>query len=150
MNWNDKARDFRRARNRRLQLPLLLWWCTSCLSLILATQLFGRDVHVASIPALQSVLANASPGDKIVVADGDYLTSSPLIIARTGTKLQPIEVAAQTIGGVKIEGVAGFTFNRPAAYVILRGFRFDHDAGTVKLPEGTHHCRVTRNVFELK
>src|SRR5215216_3522397 len=92
--------------------------------LLLAPPLFGREVQVASITKLQTALANASPGDKIVVANGEYLTASPLVIVKAGTKLQPIEVAAQTIGGVKIKGVAGFTFNSPAAYVILRGFKF--------------------------
>jgi poly(beta-D-mannuronate) lyase len=118
--------------------------------LMLAPPLFGRQVQVASIPELQTALANAFPGDRIVVADGEYLTASPLIIAKAGNKLQTIEVASQTIGGVTIKGTAGFTFNSPAAYVTLRGFKFNHEAGIVSLPEGTHHCRVTRNVFELK
>src|SRR5215208_65990 len=99
MTWNNKIREFRRALNGRLQLSVFLWWSTPCLFLILAPLLFGREVQVASIPALKSVLANASPGDKIVVADGDYLTASPLIIASAGTKLQRIEVGAKTIGG---------------------------------------------------
>ncbi len=112
--------------------------------------LWAREVQVASIPELRSALANASPGDKIVVSDGAYLNSKPLEITNAGTNLRPIEVAAQTIGGVEIKGTAGFKFSSPAAYVTLRGFKFTHEAGTVNLPEGTHHCRVTRNVFELK
>jgi poly(beta-D-mannuronate) lyase len=58
--------------------------------------------------------------------------------------------AEQSVGGVEIKGSVGFSFASPAAYVILRGFRFTHQAGTISLPEGTHHCRITRNVFELK
>lgn len=118
--------------------------------LMLAPPLCGREVQVASIPELRSALAHASPGDKIVVSDGEYLNTSPLEITNAGTNLKPIEVTAQTIGGVEIKGTAGFKFRSPAAYVILRGFKFTHEAGTVNLPEGTHHCRVTRNLFELK
>jgi poly(beta-D-mannuronate) lyase len=118
--------------------------------LMLGAPLFGREVHVGSISELQSALAHASPGTTIVVATGDYLNTSPLIIVNAGTKGEPIEVRAERDGGVQINGTSGFTFASPAAYVNLRGFKFTHEAGTINLPEGTHHCRVTRNVFELK
>ncbi|MEX2310029.1 MAG: polysaccharide lyase 6 family protein [Pirellulales bacterium] len=99
---------------------------------------------------LQAVVADAPPGDKVVVADGVYDSTSAIDIAIAGTERQPIEIAAESVGGVEIRGSAGFRFRSPAAYVVLRGFKFTHDAGTVTLDVGTHHCRVTRNVFELK
>jgi hypothetical protein len=139
-----------RAISNAIAVKCVAWQYWPCILLILAPPLFGREVHVASIPDLRSALANASPGDKIVVSNGEYLNTSPLEIAKAGTKLQPIEVSAQAVGGVEIKGTAGFKFNGSAAYVILRGFKFTHEAGTVHLPEETHHCRVTRNVFELK
>jgi poly(beta-D-mannuronate) lyase len=123
---------------------------STCLLIFCAAPLFGRDVQVATIQDLRAALASASPGDKIVVANGDYASTRPLIVAKAGTKDLPIEISAQAIGKVEIKGSSGFEFESPAAYVTLRGFKFTHTAGTLKLPAGTHHCRVTRNVFELK
>src|SRR4029078_1275576 len=56
----------------------------------------------------------------------------------------------QSVGGVEIKGRTGFAIEGPAAYVVLSGFKFTHDAATVTLSDGTPHCRVTRNVFALK
>src|SRR5262245_17925937 len=93
---------------------------------LLATPLLARDIKVSSIPELRAALSNASPGDRILVADGEYSTASPLEITSVGTRLQPIEIVAQTVGGVELKGIAGFTFASPAAYVTLRGFKFTH------------------------
>jgi poly(beta-D-mannuronate) lyase len=118
--------------------------------LLLAPPLLAREVNVATIPELRTALANTAPGDRVIVADGEYLNTEPLEITSVGTKARPIEIAAKTVGGVEIRGKAGFTFASPAAYVTLRGFKLTHEAGTLDLPGGTHHCRVTRNLFELK
>jgi poly(beta-D-mannuronate) lyase len=117
---------------------------------LVSSQLLARDIQVTSIDELRSALSRALPGDKIIVANGAYINERPLNIACAGTKQHPIEICAQAIGGVEIKGASGFTFSAPAAYVILRGFKFTHQAGTVTLPEGTHHCQITRNIFELK
>jgi poly(beta-D-mannuronate) lyase len=125
-------------------------WCALSIGVSIAPLLLGRDIQVASMQQLQIALGDAMPGDKVVVADGKYQNRVPLKITKAGNKLQPIEIAAQSVGGVEINGSAGFSFSNSAAYVELRGFRFTHRAGTINLPEGTHHCRITRNVFELK
>jgi poly(beta-D-mannuronate) lyase len=109
----------------------------------------AADVHVASLPELKDAIAAASPGDRIVVADGKYVSRDTIVIARAGTADTPIVVAAQTIGGVEIQGAAGFRIERPAAYVVLRGFVFTHQAGAMEVEAGVHHVRITRNVFEL-
>src|SRR5262245_22692503 len=86
--------------------------------------LIGREVQVATIDELQAALSVVSPGDKIVVADGKYTNPRPLKIAKAGTKKSPIEISAQTCGGVEITGQAGYTFESTAAYVVLSGFKF--------------------------
>jgi poly(beta-D-mannuronate) lyase len=70
-------------------------------------------------------------------------------VATTGTTRQPIIITAESIGGVEIKGEGGFRLARPAAYVVIRGFVFTHKAGELDVPAGVHHCRITRNVFEL-
>ena len=126
------------------------WWLP-VLCLFLGSRLCADDVRVTSMLDLQAAIDKASPGDKIIVADGVYRQQKlNRYHEEMEPKLQPIEISAETIGGVEIKGSNGFAFGSPAAYIVLRGFRFTHDAGTVQLPAGTHHCRVTRNVFELK
>src|SRR5262249_44415354 len=86
----------------------------------------------------------------IVLADGVYTSAAPIEIKAKGTAEHPIIVSAQTIGGAEINGVGSFTFDKDAAYVVLRGFRLTHAPAEVKLPAGASHCRVSRNIFELK
>ncbi|MEX2138892.1 MAG: polysaccharide lyase 6 family protein [Pirellulales bacterium] len=123
------------------------------LSLILSfaapTLLRAADVRVASLPALEKAIAAAAPGDHIVLADGEYVSSGAITVATAGTAEQPIILTAETVGGVEIKGEAGFRLARPAAYTVIRGFVFTHKAGEVEIAAGVHHCRITRNVFEL-
>jgi poly(beta-D-mannuronate) lyase len=104
---------------------------------------------VTSIAELKSKLGSARPGDVIIVANGSYSTSSDTVITRAGTAAAPIVVAAETVGGVVITGSHGISFGSGAAFAQVRGFKFRNAAGTLKMPTGTHHCRYTRNTFEL-
>lgn len=109
----------------------------------------AADIEVASLPALKSAIAKAAPGDRIIVADGRYVCEETMKVAAAGTKEQPIVIMANTVGGVEIQGAAGFRLESPAAYVVIQGFVFTHQAGEMELAAGVHHCRITRNVFEL-
>jgi poly(beta-D-mannuronate) lyase len=114
-----------------------------------AGMLAAAEIKVNSLPALEQAIAKAVPGDHIVLAGGHYDSSGPIAVAAAGTKEHPIVITAETVGGVEIKGEAGFRLVRPAAYVAIRGFIFKHKAGEMDLPAGVHHCRITRNVFEL-
>jgi poly(beta-D-mannuronate) lyase len=111
--------------------------------------LWGADVEVDSLDGLKSSIAAARPGDRITVADGKYVSDGTIDMATAGTKEQPVVIAAKTVGGVEIQGEAGFRLRRPTAYVVIQGFVFTHKAGEMELEAGVHHCRITRNVFEL-
>jgi poly(beta-D-mannuronate) lyase len=111
--------------------------------------LAAAEIHVDSLPALEEAIVNAVPGDHIVLAGGAYDSNSPITINAAGTKERPIVITAETVGGVEINGEAGFRLASPAAYVLIRGFVFKHQAGEMNLPAGVHHCRITRNVFEM-
>jgi len=118
-------------------------------SFVLTGILSAAEIHVHSLPALQSAIATASPGDHIIVADGKYVSSETITVTTAGTEEQPLVIAAKTVGDVEIQGEAGFCLKSPAAYVVIQGFIFAHKAGEMKLEAGVHHCRITRNVFEL-
>jgi len=107
-------------------------------------------LNVASLEELQGAIDKASPGDRVVLADGKYAATGPIKVARAGTAEQPIVIESKTVGGAEIGGAAGFRLDPPASYVVVRGFVFTHNAGSMRLEAGVHHCRVTRNLFALK
>jgi len=109
----------------------------------------AADIQANSLPSLDQALATATPGDQIILADGQYDSTAPITVAVAGTAAQPIIITAKTVGGVEIRGEARFQLTRPAAYVVIQGFVFTHQAGEMSLEDGVHHCRITRNVFEL-
>ena len=102
----------------------------------------------SNLSDFRAAIANAGPGSVILLADGTYTSSSSIVVNRQGTASQPILIAAANIGGATITGTAGITFDVNAAYVEVRGFRFTHSAGT-RMPAGSHHCRLMRNVFDV-
>lgn len=106
------------------------------------------DRPVDSMAALQAQLDAAKPGDRIVVKDGAYTTTAPIVVHVKGTDAAPVRIAAETVGGVTIAGAAGFEVAADAAYVEIDGFTFTHRAGTTQVRPGAAHVRFTHNVFE--
>ena len=107
-------------------------------------------VNVSSLPSLEEAISKASPGDCIVLARGLHISTGTIRINCAGTAPNPIVIEAQSVGATEIQGEGGFSFEPPAAFVVLRGFKFSHAAGTMNLPPGVHHCRVTQNLFQLR
>jgi poly(beta-D-mannuronate) lyase len=103
---------------------------------------------VTSLDELQKAVALASPGDVIKLAKGIYTTESDVIISGQGTERQPITIAAEVQGLTEINGKGGFLVQSPSAYLIIKGFRFTHNASRAKTATGTKFCRWTQNVFE--
>jgi hypothetical protein len=117
-----------------------------CLFGIEAT--YATTTTVSSIPALQSAINSAHPGDVIILADGTYSASSAISVGVAGTAAAPITIQAATIGGATIGGSHGFDFASTAAYATVQGFVFKHSAGTAAIEPGASHCRLSRNVFQ--
>src|SRR6476469_4824233 len=88
----------------------------------------ANTITVSSVAELQSAIAKAKPGDKIVVQDGVYTTSSDINITCVGTKRHPVTITAQDFGKVEVTGAGGFNLVSPSVYVIIRDFKFTHAA----------------------
>ena len=116
--------------------------------LLLSGKLFANTITVSSIAELQSAIEKAKPGDKIVVKDGVYTTTSDISIACVGTKDHPITITAQDLGKAEISGSSGFNLVSPSAYVIIRDFKFTHAASKAKSSSASTFCRWTNNIFE--
>ena len=108
----------------------------------------GQGIRVNSLAALQDEINNAKPGSVIVLADGVYSSEKPIVIDKRGTAKKPITITAATTGGVEIKGNSGFLISKSASYIVIKGFKFTHAAGTTKIEAGASFCRFTRNVFE--
>jgi poly(beta-D-mannuronate) lyase len=108
----------------------------------------ARKVPVSGLAPLATAIGAAMPGDCIVLANGSYDSTGVISVNRAGTAAARITITAETIGGVTISGAGGFHLDSPAAYVVIRGFKFTH-SGALVMGLDTNHCTITRNVFEL-
>lgn len=103
-------------------------------------------VSVSSSNALSTALANAVPGQRIVLTSGSY--SGAFSIEKAGTAAAGISIESATPGGAAF--AAGSTFRLTnCAYVTVSGIALPFDgAGDVFQFRGTsHHCRLTRATF---
>jgi len=112
------------------------------------TTLFAENIKVTAIVDLQRAINRANPGDVITLANGTYITAEDIVVNRTGTAAHPIIICAETMGGAEIGGVGGFSLVSPAAYIIIKGFKFTHESKKARTGGGTSFCRFTQNIFE--
>jgi hypothetical protein len=136
------------ARTSTFQKNLAVRIISVLMFMSVVTMASATTIPVTSLAALQTAINNAVPGDVIILANGVYPTTVDISINKKGTASQPITIAAQTIGGAEITGTGGFSIVSPAAYIIIKGFKFTHAANHAKMASGTSFCRWTRNIFE--
>jgi poly(beta-D-mannuronate) lyase len=118
------------------------------LTLFAGKTIFAGTITVSSIVDLQLAINNAKPGDIILLTDGIYVTTENITVSRSGTAALPVTIAAQHPGAAEIKGSGGFNLVSPAAYIIIKGFKFTHAASKAKSGAGTSFCRWTQNIFE--
>lgn len=110
-------------------------------------KLSAKTIVVSSIADLQNAINNARPGDVVVVRKGVYTTTADILIDKSGTREKPITIRAEEIGGSEITGSGGFNLSS-ASYIIIRGFKFTHQASKARCAPGSSFCRWTNNIFE--
>jgi poly(beta-D-mannuronate) lyase len=118
------------------------------LALTISLNLLAGTITVSSIAELQTAINKAKPGDVIFLQKGVYTTTADIEISVTGTEKQPITIAGQTAGAVEITGNGGFTLVSPAAYIIIKDFKFTHAASKARTSAGSSFCRWTNNIFQ--
>ena len=116
--------------------------------LIITGPAFASNITVSSLAELQTAINKARPGDVIQVADGVYTASGDILVNCVGTAAKPIMITAKNYLSAEITGKGGFNLQSPAAYVIIRDFKFTHAASKAKTGTGTSFCQWTNNLFE--
>ena len=113
--------------------------------LFLSLSTFGQTYTTAS--SLKAAVTASTNGGTFILKNGTYNNFS-ISFEKVATSENPIIVKAETVGGVILTGKASFTFKK-SAYITLEGFVFNAtESGSLIKLEGSHHIRVTRNVFE--
>ncbi|QDS99967.1 polysaccharide lyase 6 family protein [Adhaeretor mobilis] len=111
-------------------------------------------VVVNSIDELREAIKETSPGSVIELADGVYDLQRDLELKRQiGTSAAPITIRAQHLLKAEFSG-NHIVKLRDSEYLVLEGFRFTlkadvHGKGGALSVRNCHHCRITRNDFEL-
>jgi hypothetical protein len=115
---------------------------------VMPATLTAATITVSSLSALQTAINNAVAGDIIILSNGTYTASADITVNKQGTAALPITIQSQTTGGAVIGGTNGFNIVSPARYIIIKGFKFTHNASQATMASGTSFCRWTRNIFE--
>jgi F5/8 type C domain. len=123
-------------------------------SFFFALTVHAAAVNVSNNSQLASALANASPGDVIVLADGNY---SGLTITTQGTASAPIEIRAANQGKAIFN--SGVLYLNGANYTTLNGLKVTTSGGQMTVSgksryvgvyfNNSNYCRITRCTFTL-
>lgn len=130
------------------KIPAMIGVLLFIVTFVASEEVAGKTIRVSSLTDLTNAIDRAMPGDTLILEKGKYKADEDVIIKRSGTKAQPIVIAAEVAGMTEITGAAGFRIARPSSYIVIEGFRFTHAAGHAKSEPGTSFCRWTHNIFE--
>ena len=108
----------------------------------------SATVNVSTSAQLTSALANASAGQRIVLASGTY-SGAFSVTGKAGTSTSGISIEAATTGGAVFASGSTWTI-KDSSFVTLRGLTFPYELSSGNLVQfrGTaNRCRVTRCLF---
>ncbi len=92
-----------------------------------AGSLGAREILVAGPGQLASALKSARAGDTVTLKNGDW-KDTKFVVNQGGSAGKPIEIRAETPGGVKLGGTSFLEINAP--YVTIDGLLFQGGATT--------------------
>jgi poly(beta-D-mannuronate) lyase len=92
-----------------------------------AGSLSARDLFVAGPAQLASSLKTARSGDTVTLKNGDWMNTK-FVVNQGGSAGKPLEIRAETPGGVRLSGTSALEINAP--YVTIDGLLFQGGATT--------------------
>lgn len=112
----------------------------------------ARDVTVESSSDLAAALAKARPGERIILAPGDYDIASPLSLAPGGTAAEPIQLTASRLGDASLVFRDGGSLQVNGPYwsitdLVIRGECSGSPCPSAIVPDGSSGHLILRNLF---
>lgn len=112
-----------------------------------------QNIKVTNVEELNLAIAEARPGDKIILENGVWKDAELLLNAK-GTEEAPIEITTEEKGKVFIEGLSNLRIS--GEYLIVSGLVFRNgytptsEAISFREKEGVYanHCRLTECVID--
>ena len=89
------------------------------------TLLSAREILVPAPGQLAAALSDLQPGDVVTLKNGSWRDTN-LMVTKGGAAGRPVEIRAETPGGVILTGTSALTLNAP--YVTVDGLRFQGGA----------------------
>ncbi|MGG1555863.1 chondroitinase-B domain-containing protein [Paenibacillus ferrarius] len=139
--------------SKKSWVSLVMVFTLLCSWFLFIPKAHAATINVSTNSQLASAVANATPGDVIVLADGNY---SGLTIQTQGTATAPIEIRAANQGKAVFN--TGAIYLQNAAYTILNGIKVTTSGSTFTvdgksrkvgvLIEGDYN-EITRSTFQL-
>ncbi|MEQ8715684.1 MAG: chondroitinase-B domain-containing protein [Cyclobacteriaceae bacterium] len=110
-------------------------------------------ITVSNADELNEAIANAQPGDEIIMANGEW-NNVQINFIGSGTESQPITLRAETPGKVLMQGASDLKLG--GEYLVVDGLYFTNGAAPsasviqfyVDEDNLANHCRVTNCVIE--
>jgi len=136
-------------------------WFSALLAFLLFLSLISfplptkaATINVSNNAQLAAAVANANPGDVIVLANGSY---SGLTISTQGTAASPIEIRAANKGQAVFN--SGTVYLQGASYTTLTGLKITTSGTTMTIDgksrkvgvflEDCNYCRVSSSTFQM-
>ncbi len=100
------------------------------------------DRNVSNMTALNTAISAAQPGDRIILQNGVW-NNAAITFSSAGTSGSPIEMRAQTPGGVTFSGNSTLTVT--GTYLVVHGFKWTNGnvTGNVVTIKGSYN-RITQ------
>lgn len=106
-----------------------------------------NSVVVSTSQELVTALASAKPGVTIVLNDGQYTMGKAFTLSgKQGTESSPITIRAANNGKAEITEQTALKITN-SSYVVVQGLKFSTKGQTLFTVTGSHHIRITRNIF---
>lgn len=120
------------------------------ITIALSTALQAATTTVYNSTELATAISSLSPGDTVILADGNYASGGLAIDTIIGTETSPVTIQAQNVGGAHWQGYFRLY---DSSYITLDGIFFDLPANR-SYSQAVHiknndHCSFTRCTFDL-
>ena len=112
----------------------------------------AEEYYLRDAAQMKRISAAVEPGDRIIIANGEWEDTEFLFVNLQGGSCKPITIRAEDPGRVLLNGES--TFRLSGKHVIVKGLIFNDNSGQAevfqfRMPGNQYaeHCRLTDFIF---